>query len=405
MFSCFSSSSNNFLRTMGGAQSSFKHHHLHHHVVQTSTPSSSSSSAGAFSNLYKTTNLVSSYESACRSHDDMNDFDSALQARTNHALSSIAGGGIEVRALSFDSLKDVTECLLDMDQQVVKVILECKKDIWRNQELFQLVEEYFDNSLKTLDFCVELEKCLKRARDRQLLIQVAIQQFETDNYEEAIDELKNLKEAGDPFTEDFFRIFRSVYMNQIVMLEKLQSRKAKLDKKLKSIGSWRKVSGIIFAAAFAAVLICSVVAAAVAAPPVAGALAAAASVPLGSMGKWVDSLLKNYEDAMKGQKETINGMQAGTYVSIKDMDTIRVLIDRLEMEMKMMLENADFAIDNEGAGVKIAIGEIKKKLEGFMKNIEDLGKQADVCSRDIRRARTVILQRIIKHPQSTTMIE
>ncbi|CAB4290245.1 unnamed protein product [Prunus armeniaca] len=88
-------------------------------------------------------------------------------------------------------------------------------------------------------------------------------------------------------------------------------------------------------------------------------------------------------------------MQVGTYVAIKDLDNIRVLIDRLEVEIESLLRNASFAIEEDA--VTVAIEEIKKKLGVFMKNVEDLGAQADTCSRDIRRARTVVLQRIIKH--------
>lgn len=353
---------------------------------------------------------LNSYEAACKMDEELQSFDTTLHARTNRVINTIAAG-VEVRALSFDSLKEVTGCLLEMNQEVVKVILECKKDIWKNQELFELVEDYFDNSLKTLDFCAALEKCLKRARDSQLLIMVALQQFEEeDNVEDddddgknnstrfakTLDELKNFKAAGDPFTEEFFQNFQSVYRQQILMLEKLQMRKNKLDKRLKYIHAWRKVSSIIFVATFASVLICSVVAAAMAAPPVAAALAAAASIPLGSMGKWIDSLLKNYEDAVKGQKDVIHSMNVGTYVAIKDLDNIRVLIDRLELDIEVLLKNVDFAIKENA--VRLGIAEIKKKLDVFMKNVDDLGVQADVCSRDIRRARTVVLQRIIKHP-------
>ncbi|KAL5788524.1 hypothetical protein ACOSP7_005473 [Xanthoceras sorbifolium] len=347
------------------------------------------------------TTELSSYEAACRVDADLQTFDTTLQARTNHVINTLAIG-VEVRGLSFESLKEVTECLLEMNQEVVKVILECKKDIWKNQELFELVEEYFESSLQTLDFCTALDKCLKRARDSQLLILVALQQFEEENemgehrYVRTLEELKNFKAAGDPFTEEFFQIFQSVYRQQISMLEKLQLRKNKLDKKLKYIHAWRKVSSIIFAATFAAVLICSVVAAAISAPPVAAALAAATSIPLGSMGKWIDSLWKNYENVLKGQKEVISSMQVGTYVAIKDLDNIRVLIDRLEIDIEALLQNVDFVVEEEA--VKIGVEEIKKRLGVFMKNVEDLGAQADTCSRDIRRARTVVLQRIIKHP-------
>ncbi|KAF5443980.1 hypothetical protein F2P56_036490 [Juglans regia] len=361
-----------------------------------------SSAINLNSNLrYK--NDFTSYEDACRLDADLQSFDATLQTRTNQVINTLAVG-VEVRALSFDSLREVTECLLEMNQEVVKVILECKKDIWKNQELFELVEEYFENSLQTLDFCTTLEKCLNRVRDNQLLILVALQNFDEETevggsgYVRTLQELKNFKAAGDPFTTEFFQIFEAVYRQQILMLEKLQHRKIKLDKKLKYINVWRKVSSMIFVATFAAALICSVVAAAMAAPPLAAALAAATSIPVGSMGKWIESLWKNYENALKGQKEIISSMQVGTYIAIKDLDNIRVLIDRLEIEIESLLQRAGFAIEKEA--VKIAIEDIKKKLGMFMKNVEELGVQADTCSRDIRRARTVVLQRIIKHPNN-----
>ncbi|XP_054787358.1 UPF0496 protein At4g34320-like [Prosopis cineraria] len=365
-------------------------------------PESSSAIIDASTDMQYAAEL-SSYEAACELDADMQSFDTTLHVRTNHVINTLAVG-VELRSLSFDSLKQITECLLEMNQEVVKVILNCKKDIWKSQELFELVEEYFENSLQTLDFCTALEKCLQRARDSQLLILVALQQFDEETklpgncYDRTLQELKNFKAAGDPFTKEFYQIFQSVYRQQILILEKLQTRKHKLDKKLKLAHTWRKVTGTIFVATFAAVLICSVVAAAIAAPHVAAALAAAASVPIGSMGKWIDSLWKKYEDVLKGQKELISSMQAGTFVAIKDLDNIRLLIDRLEIEIESLIQNAEFAIEVEA--VKEAIDEIKKKLGVFMKNVEELGVQADTCSRDIRKARTVVLQRIIKHPNN-----
>ncbi|PWA79055.1 hypothetical protein CTI12_AA105140 [Artemisia annua] len=71
-------------------------------------------------------------------------------------------------------------------------------------------------------------------------------------------------------------------------------------------------------ATFAA-LICFVVAAAIVAPP----MATTSVIPLGSIGKWINSLLKNYENAIKGQKEIISSMQVGFFVAIRDLDTIQ----------------------------------------------------------------------------------
>ncbi|KVH93243.1 UPF0496 protein At4g34320-like [Cynara cardunculus var. scolymus] len=356
------------------------------------------------SSTHRFSSELNSYEAACRSDVELQSFDTILQARANNVITTLATG-VQVRAMSFDSLKEVTGCLLEMNQEVVKVILNCKKDIWNNPELFDLVEEYFDNSLQTLDFCSALERCLKRVRDNQLMILVALQHFEDEDgveenrYEKTLENLKDFKDAGDPFTEDFFEIFRSVYRQQMVLLQKLQIKKVKLDKKVKSIRTWRKVCNVIFVATFAAVLICSVVAAAMAAPPVAAALAAATAIPLGSMGKWINSLLRNYEDAIKGQKEVISSMQVGGCVAIRDLDTIRVLVDRLEMDIEDLMRNAEYVIEGDEL-VKQGIEEIKAKLKSFMKNVDELGMQADNCTRDIRRARTVVLQRIIKPPNS-----
>ncbi|RYQ80329.1 hypothetical protein Ahy_Scaffold1g106817 isoform F [Arachis hypogaea] len=90
-------------------------------------------------------------------------------------------------------------------------------------------------------------------------------------------------------------------------------------------------------------------------------------------------------------------MQVGTLITLKDLDNIRLCVDKLEVEIESMLQNAVFAIGNEDA-VKLAIDEIKKRIEHFSDIIETLSEQADKCSREIRRARTVVIQKIIKYP-------
>ena len=76
---------------------------------------------------------------------------------------------------------------------------------------------------------------------------------------------------------------------------------------------------------------------------------------------------------------------------------IWVLVDRLEVQVASMVDCIELAERGEEA-VRLGIEEVKKKLEVFMKGVDDLGDQADRCSRDIRRARTVVLQRIINPP-------
>ncbi|PKA58186.1 UPF0496 protein 1 [Apostasia shenzhenica] len=377
---------------------------------------STSSVPGAAAGISQYTAELSSYEAACRVDPEIQTFDAGLQRRTSRAISNLAGN-VQLRSLSFDTLREVTGCLLETNQDVVRIILDCKKDIWKNSELFDLVEDYFENSLQTLDFCNVLEKCLKSARDSQLIVQLALHRFDDEvaaaavaasdqspeengraKCEKTLEELKLFKSAGNPFTDEFFNAFESVYTQQLSMLEKLHHRKIKIEKKFKSVRAWRKVSCVIFASALAALLICSMVAAIVAAPPVAAALAAASSIPIGSMGKWVDSMWREYQNVLTSEKQLTSTMQAGTFFMVADLDSIRILVNRLEDQINSLLENAEFAFTDEEA-VRFGIHEIRKKMGVFMKSIEDLLLQADRCSRNIRRARTVVLQRIIKLPQ------
>ncbi|XP_010432428.1 PREDICTED: UPF0496 protein At4g34320-like [Camelina sativa] len=341
------------------------------------------------------TRELRAYEAACKEDTEIQSFDTRMHARTSHVISTLAKD-VEVRALSFDSLKEVTQFLLEMNQEVVKVILDCKKDIWKDKEMFELVEDYFETSLKTHEFYDALADSLQRVRSNHHLILGVLRQFEEESlvqggngYKKTLEKLKNFEDAQNPFGQNFFNMFQSVYTQQMLMLEKLQLRRKKSDKKLK-----HNCSSIVFVATYATVLICSVVAAAISAPPVAPALAV--PVPLGTMGKWIDLLWKNYEKALKGHKDVISSMQPGTYVAVKDLDDIRLLIQELDIEIRSIKKSDKYAVELKA--VMIGVNAIKKILEVFENNIEELETQVDLCSRDIRRARTVILQRIINHP-------
>ncbi|KAK2657289.1 hypothetical protein Ddye_010341 [Dipteronia dyeriana] len=348
---------------------------------------------------------LSSYEAACGLDPDLKSFDINLHERTSRVINTLSTG-VEGNSLSFDSLKEVIESLLEMNQDAASVILECKEDIWNNRDLFGLVKEYFENSVNILDFCTALDNCLKRARHSQLIIKLAVKKFEEEvelqcgadekRYVKTMEELNRFKEAGNPFTDEFFALFQSVNKQQMSMLRKLQKRKSKLDKKLKNMKTWRRVSNVLFVSVFVSVLIFSVVAAAIAAPPVVTALAAAMAVPIGSVGKWCDSLWKRWENEVKKENELLASIYVNTYIQIQDVESINALVNNLKIGIDSFMYNVDFALKEEDV-LKLAIDEIKKKLDKFMENIEDLGGHADKCSRDIRQARTVISRKIVKY--------
>ncbi|KAL6224656.1 hypothetical protein ACLB2K_003511 [Fragaria x ananassa] len=346
------------------------------------------------------TALFSSYEAACKLDSGLHLFDLSLQQRTSRVFNSLS---TKVRSLSLNSLKEVSDWLLETNQEVVKVLLECKKDIWNNQEIFSLVEEYFENSLHTLDFCTALETCLKRVVNNQLIIQAAVRRFEEEveaglegkECVRILQELRAFKAAGDPFGAECFALFQEVLNQHASMLRILQVRKKRLDKKLKSVKAWRKVSNVLFVATFVSVLIFSVVAAAITAPPLVSALAHPLAVSVRSVENWC-KILWSYYETLKAQRIA---MQLGTMdcmFTMTDLNKIRVLVEKCESEIEALLQNADFAIKENA--VKKVMSEINKKLEMFMETVKSLSQNADECGRNIRRARTEILQRIISHP-------
>ncbi|KAE8715694.1 UPF0496 protein [Hibiscus syriacus] len=351
---------------------------------------------------------LSSYETACRRDSTLQNFDALLQERTSHVISTLAAGS-GVQSMSFNSLKVVTGSLLETNQAVAKIILESQRD-WNNPDLFSLVEEYFENSKKTLDFCTDLENCLKRARNNQLIIQLAVNYFDEEvalgvgpegrKFVKTLEELRKFKAAEEPFPKEFFLLLDSVRRQQESMLGKLLARKRKLDKKWKSMKTWRRVSNVLFVATFVSVLIFSVVAAAVAAPPVVTALAEVLSVSIGSVGRWCNSLWKRYEKEVKEQMEITTTMDFFTRITIYDIDDVRLLVSQLEIKIESLLQTADFVLRQDV--LKLAMDEIKRKLGEFMEIIEILGQQADKCGHDIRMARAVILQRMMRHSSTST---
>ncbi|XP_021757904.1 UPF0496 protein At4g34320-like [Chenopodium quinoa] len=387
------------------------------------TPTTPSTSNGNSNGSSRSNSITSSdlsfYLAACKQDPDVKLFDSKLQQHATSVINTLSttvdnsGNGFQqqVGSLSFDSITQVTGSLMDMNHEVVKVILDCKEDVWKNKELLSLVEDYFEYSVQTLDFFAKLDQCLKRARDRHLIVQVALRRFEeemrvdqgsseiSDKFSSTLLELRSFKEAGDPFGQEFFGILQSVYTQQIQMLRRLQIRKRKLDKKLKSVKVYRKVSNIIFGAAFVAVVICSVVAAAVAAPPVASALAAAVSAPIGGVGKWFNSLWKKYERELKGERDLVFELQLGTYLSVKDLDNIRVLVQKLEIVIDSLLSNADFAL-RDADTLPMVMDDIRNKLNVFMEGIDSITAHSDKYSKEISLARSVILHRIMKYPSA-----
>ncbi|KAF5463926.1 hypothetical protein F2P56_014049 [Juglans regia] len=284
---------------------------------------------------------------------------------------------VEPQLVSSDSIKEIVKCLYEMDREMANFNLKCREDIWNNQEFFSLLKDYFQNSLRALDFCTALEDCLERTRDNLSIVQSA----------NTLQELRQFRDAEDPFTNEFSQLLRSVSEQHELMLDKLKPWKTKLDKKLETVQPRSIVFIVIFVFSGLFVLALMVVPAGIKAPAWANPLASALAVPIFPVCK---SLWGRYQSALEGKKGVISSMRYGTLTAKKDLGNIEALIRKLRNETRSILDNVDLALGEE-VEVTLVIDEIQKKLEMFMNTAQNLRDNGDRCSgNSVSRRKSVL---------------
>ncbi|KAG6766860.1 hypothetical protein POTOM_028036 [Populus tomentosa] len=339
----------------------------------------------------------SSYEDACKKDPRLRSFDAKVLERTKIVGNSLVTCNSDVRSL--DLFKDVINFLFDLNRDVVTFVLESKEDIWNKPELFSLVEEYFDGSIKYMEFCNELQRCVSRARTSQMHIQAAVTHFEKDisrrKYAKTLEELQKFVAAGNPFTPEFFDLFQSVREQQQSLLEKIRSRKRKLDKKLKKVTIWRAVTFVLLVSLSVFVMISNIVAVTISAPPVlvGTALVTALDVTVKGMKSWRD-FWNLYQKALKEEREFVEKIDRATFTRITAMKNVKALAERLIVEIEPLLKKAAGLASREEDFVKLKMDEIKKEMALFMDTCEQLKVQAHNCHSHIIQGRNQILEKI-----------
>lgn len=336
----------------------------------------------------------SGYDAAFEDDLDVRSFDCSLRIQTGKAVAAVAN------SVSLDSLKEVTTALTNVDLEAMEVILERTGDVSDKSYFRDLIEEFYDNSQATLEFCTAVESSVKKAIDNQLILKSALSVMPMDRSPSVAESERILrlftlfKQAEDPFGEGFVLKFIAVRDRHTHLLQKLSVKYKVLDEKHKKAKLRSKVLSILFGAAVAAILICTVVAAAIAAPPIASALLAVCSFPLTSMGEWVRSICSKYEKEVKDQQEKIQMMINQTRVAIHGLEDIRVLVESLETKLKFIISDIENAIHYEED--VIALEEVVMKImterAAFVRELNGLHAYIVHAERRIRGARTLVTQ-------------
>lgn len=310
---------------------------------------------------------------------------------------------------------EVYEFMLDLNRDVVKEIIESREDVRNSKDLTSLVDVYFKNTSKTLDFCNTVQNCVKVAENSQLIIRYAVKQFEaesvddTDNkknkYAKTLEELNKFKAVGDPFDGVFLTQYESVYEEQVLLLEELDKLKSKLDKKQRNLKTWRRLSNVVFITAYVSVLLLSVAAAALSAPIVLAAVIAGLTSPVEAVGKWCNEMWKKYEEAAKRQRGLVSVLGTGARVNKIVTDSIKLEVDDLRVKISSILRTIDFAVERGGGedelATRLAMQEIKKKVEELTEKIKEVGQHTDTFSKFISSERRFVLQHILSLPANS----
>ena len=305
---------------------------------------------------------------------------------------------------------EVYEFMLDLNRDVVKEIIESREDVRNNKDLTSLVDVYFKNTSKTLDFCNTVQNCVKIAENSRLIIRYAVKQFEAESedanknkYAKTLEELNKFKAVGDPFDGEFLTQYDSVYEEQVLLLDELGKLRAKLDKKQRNLKTWRRLSNVVFITAFVSVLLLSVAAAALSAPIVLTAVAAGLTPSIEVVGKWSNKMWKKYEKAVKRQRGLVSTVETGVRVNRIATDSIKLEVDNLRIRLKFILETVDFAVERgeDEEATRLAMQEIKKKVEGLTEKIKEVGQHTDRFSKVISSERRLVLQHILSLPANS----
>lgn len=304
-----------------------------------------------------------------------------------------------------DSLKELTSLINETNEQAVRSILhtlESNEDIRKNLQLFDLVQEYFSNSFRMSDLCNALEDSLKRARDRQLILCVAVQLFKEeeeigdganneDKYLRAMEELKKFKDTENPFA-GFAQVLEKVREQQQSLVDKLNYHNKKIKKKLLFLKVWRTVSNTILTSVTLTLMIVQVAVTVAGMSSVGSALGSAASAS-STLSLTLESKFKSDHDELKKEMELIISMKVNAWAELMNLNETHVGVDRLEKQLESLMKNAGFALGGKEKA-KLGFEEIEKSMDKFTKTLEELGGHADKCSNDLKKGRSAIQDKI-----------
>ncbi|KAL0848701.1 hypothetical protein Bca101_021948 [Brassica carinata] len=350
---------------------------------------------------------ISSYKAACEQHPELKSFDASLQEGANKVLNSVNAQAETDSYSVHTSYAELYKYLLDACQAVAKFITAIEGDVWDNEDLKKMVEAYFEDTIKTLEFFNSVDKLADKASIGDLYLQRAVDLFDKESaenggntknkYEKALEDLKKFENMKHDFDGDkLIAKFASVKKEQENLLEQVSDLKKKIDAAYAAAQAHSKLTNILFGVLFGVVALIGVATFAFGGDAlVAGAIAAGLSLPVVAVG-WAGTkiAMQKLEDTVKKQKDIAEQVGKGLEVNKDAMATIMNLVENLLDKIESMLEIADTPDEASERDTKNELKLIKKKLGGFTDSINEVDETVAKLSKLVVESRIKVMEKI-----------
>ncbi|KAF3786223.1 hypothetical protein EJ110_NYTH25824 [Nymphaea thermarum] len=287
-----------------------------------------------------------------------------------------------------------TTCLLDTNDHAAEEILAYKEDIRSNDQLYDIVKEYFDLSYKTLDFLFDLQRRLNELKGKLAMLRSSFQH--PTSRETKVLALEKFRDC-EGFNADLISSLTNVITAHTCFLVKLQGWKDKSEKRINILRRRRKMIYVLFVTVFVCAVVCSILAAALHALPLLASLPAAA-VTLTSWGpltSWVENLWKGEESNLQSDVQIAEKVKRSNSVVIHELRGIKLSVKAL-MDQKAILEsNTELVLGT--ADDNFILNNMKSIMQTSRRLIERMDKldeQVTTCCSGIENRRSEILERI-----------
>nr|XP_004234461.2 UPF0496 protein At3g49070-like [Solanum lycopersicum] len=296
-------------------------------------------------------------------------------------------------AARLPSYRLFVEHLLDPDQPTVTRILNL---IRTHQDNHSLLSQYFTQTAEASLLCSLLLKDVQRTRSRYKSLKSALDSLQKTPYSpkkhmpKILTRLTKFCNSLNPLvssTSSPLR-FKTVQANCSQLLKRIELKRDKTKAKLRIINKFKRGSAVFVMALTVSLTV-------IVATHALALLVAAPTVMMASFQLMSTKKLASWS-------AQLDVAAKGTYILIRDLDTISRLVGRLNDELEDLQAIVRFWLERGGDPLQLelqASGEVarqlKKNYANFVEQLDELEEHLYLCFMTINRARNLVIAEIM----------